>query len=327
MVVTCISNCAVLVIQLTSLASECHFPFGFYCSSIRQSFFVQYMKIINVEYFSNLFRLLSNFTHVAFSLNRLHCLGSKNHDKLTVFVSKLRIKFYLAFSLFVCAGLSVVKPLRYEINSLRSLEIPFPVSFDQNLYKFNWRFRKKYICILVFNLIFDAINYFGFFLVNLVIDIKLVVKLKQFIAEKEEKMENVLRENEKALEKSRKENEASKRRAVLMVVMNVCVNLLCKLPLSLSSLNDLRLHISLSQDINSFLSVSDWFDSSYWTQFFCPASRFCLLLQNLANFLYLVSMSLMVIFLKVFDLNFKAAWQNSFKKKKKNMVVQGLVFR
>lgn len=129
MTITCAANVGVLGNQMLSLLNECYFPFGLYCSHVRTVVFVQYLKIIIGEYLNSFFRLLSNFSYIAFSLNRLNCVG-KDHDVVTEFVRKISIKSYLTFSCLLSCGLSVVKALRFEINKIDNSNL-FPLIFDQ----------------------------------------------------------------------------------------------------------------------------------------------------------------------------------------------------
>jgi hypothetical protein len=86
MAIHSVINILIYLVHIIGLMSECQMPFGLFCSSIRHHVVIQYFKIILVEYFGFLlyFRFMSNFTYVAFGLNRLSLVG-KDHNKLTKF--------------------------------------------------------------------------------------------------------------------------------------------------------------------------------------------------------------------------------------------------
>jgi hypothetical protein len=167
MAIYCGSNIVVFCIQLLSMISECQYPFGFYCSTIRTIVAVQYLKIILIEYLNCSFRLISNFAYIGFALNRLEMVGKK-HNFITKFVAKVSIKYYIGFSVIFSLSLSIVKALRYDIN-LTSPNLAFPMLFDQNINRYDWQLKAKYVVALVFNFIYDIVNYFVFVAVNLII--------------------------------------------------------------------------------------------------------------------------------------------------------------
>ena len=79
-----LNYCVILIIQVFSLVNECELPFGLFCSGIRQLVPIQFYKIIFDQFFSSMFKTISNFTYMAFSFNRLSLVG-KDHDKVPNF--------------------------------------------------------------------------------------------------------------------------------------------------------------------------------------------------------------------------------------------------
>jgi len=67
-------NIFILVIEILSWMTECFYPFEVFCPEIRKLIFIQYIKIIFVECLVTAFRFMSNFTYVAFALNRISLL-------------------------------------------------------------------------------------------------------------------------------------------------------------------------------------------------------------------------------------------------------------
>lgn len=178
------SNALILIIQAMSLFSECQNRFnGIFCSRINKSGFAQYYKIIFIEYISSVLILFSNLTYIGFSINRLSLIG-KNHSKLTVKVSSLKIWQFSIRVLFPCFALSVVKIFKF-IPNIDQPDDEYPHPF---VFFFNKVSKARSYTFFAFNIIFDLINSFGFLVVNLVLDILLAIKLKQVIEEKEKKM-------------------------------------------------------------------------------------------------------------------------------------------
>ena len=313
----CVANSLICFIQILSLIHECQFPFGFFCSSIRQIKSVQYIKIVVGEFFNNVCRLLSNFSYLGFSLCRMSRVGN-DHNKFIVFINKLNMKNFLAVSILVSAGLSVCKTLQFDIN-FDFLELASPLPFIQNPDRFNWAFKPGFVTITVFNVIYDLINYLSFVFVHLFVDLILIYKLKKVIREKEAKMRE-MKCSENEIERASKENDESKRRTILMVVLNSVFNFLTKIPSMVASLNDLRLLIlkpfNSSNHFDYIIDGFNFFGASLSFRFFCSSENSCLTFQSMGNFLFLFSLASSLIFLKTFDKNFRASYEIVFAKKK-----------
>jgi hypothetical protein len=309
MAINSFSNLVILVIEILKLMNECQYPFGFYCSSIRKVIFIQYNFLV-FEFLSSSFRLTSNFTYVAFSLCRLEKIG-KDHTKFIEFFSKLGIKKYMTFSIFISIAFSVVKPLRYDINY--DLEYnDFPINFSQNHMRFGWQIQIKFILALIFDNLYDIVCNLLFVLANLIIDIVLIFKLRRVLIEKEEKSKCL---DKLSQEKMKQESAESMRRVILMVILNSLIHFLSKIPLTITSLNDLRLQISRTYFDVSYgtLRTYHWFTFPYSMRYFCALDKICLLFRKFGNFLYLISISINLFFLKKFDKNFQEKFKDSLK--------------
>lgn len=314
MVLHCVSNIIICLIELVILMNECEYPFSFFCSSIRKFVAIQYVKIIFGEFLDNTCRLVSNFTFFAFSLCRMSKVGKK-HDKFTVFISDLSVKKYMSAVILLSGSMSVCKALEFKINSDYP-EFTYPISFFQNPHLSGWQYTSVYIFIAVINVLHNLINYFIFVIVHLIVDIVLVTRLWRVIKEKEEKMT-------KYSEKTQKENEESKRRVILMVILNSTVNLCTKIPLMITSMNDLRMIIQkpysyigdfdYKEYFNLFYEL-DQFITSFSFKYYCSSRQSCLLFQKFGNCLFLFSLSIIFYFLKYFDKNFKTAYDLIFNK-------------
>lgn len=323
MTINSVSNITILLIQLLELMSECEQPFGFYCSSIRTNLGIQYFKIVVGEYLIGVLRLVSNFSYVGFALNRLSKIG-KDHDKVTRFIADVKIKWFLLATIAVNAGLSVVKPLKFDVNRFRP-EKPHPMAFSQNYERATWMLQTKYLVVLVFDFLYDVLNYAVFTLVSLTIDVVLLRRLERVMRQKCERLEvEMPKSNEREKEKRKKSYEESKRNALVMVVINSLVNVFAKIPLAVTSLNDLRLQVATPRPQTLFMDSQteiNWYHQSFFFSFkyFCSLQKTCLVFNKFGNLFYLVSLSFNFEMLKRFDSNFALAYQLKFSSNKVNV--------
>lgn len=175
-----IVNIVILVIEPIDLLTECQgYVMDLICSPLRFSLFVQFLKIILVEYLSSALRILSNFIYVGFAINRISLVG-KEHGKFVTNVSKLSVEQFFKRVILACVLLPMVKIFHSFPNSFDPLyEYPFtstdwyPRVSDSLLYAY-----------LSFEFLFNFVNYFVFMLVNTVIDILLAVRMKRTLSEK-----------------------------------------------------------------------------------------------------------------------------------------------
>ena len=131
MAINSASNILILFIQILSLMNECeYYPFGIFCSSIRKYPFVQYFKIVVGETVSAFLRLFSNFTYLAFLINRLSLVGVNNSGFIEYF-SKLTIYKYLIFSSIFSALNSLIKGFRFRPNTFQAFE-SYPLVFHRD---------------------------------------------------------------------------------------------------------------------------------------------------------------------------------------------------
>lgn len=111
-----------------------------------------------------------------------------------------------------------------------------------------------------------------------------------------------------------RENRESKRRVVLMVVLGSVFSLITKMPLTITSLNDLRLIIRkpFSRQAELVMSFKPMTDASVSFQYFCSNKKACVLFQTFGQCMFLLSMCATYHFLKIFDKNFQIAYQQAF---------------
>lgn len=175
-----IVNVAFLLIQPFGLLNECQRFDGWFCSQARKSLAIQYFKIIFLEYMSNLLRLVSNLTYVGFAINRSSLIG-REHSKLVNYVSTLSVKQFLTRVIWPCIGLSVVKVFSFVPNVDRPFD-SYPRLYLHHLFDYE-KFVRLFI-LLSFKLVNDLINGVFFLIVNLIIDICLIIKMKKTLSQK-----------------------------------------------------------------------------------------------------------------------------------------------
>jgi hypothetical protein len=130
-----------------------------------------------------------------------------------------------------------------------------------------------------------------------------MVKLRQALKEREEKFKD---QSEKAKEKLKPENKEAFRKVLTMVILNSCVNLMLKIPIVITTMNDLKLLNTLDADTFDLARYPDrrWYQFPYTMKYFCSWDRICEIFESFGNFLYLTSLSLNFLFLRSYDKKF-----------------------
>ena len=186
-------NLLILIITIVSWISECFYPFEVFCPEIRKAIFTQYFKIIFKEAIVALLKFMCNFTYVAFALNRIALIG-KDHSKIVKFISELDIRVYYLVTFLISFSLSWIKYFKYQVNNFEP-NLNYPISNEWDiitlLFTKNSFNTDKYTSYkipdrlyFIYNSISDLINYVIFVIICLIIDIFMVVRLKQTLDEK-----------------------------------------------------------------------------------------------------------------------------------------------
>jgi hypothetical protein len=296
------SVCAIclLVIQVFGLMTECQEPFGLYCSQIHKFAPIQYFKIIFGEFFSYTFQLMSNFTYIAFALNRLSLIGDKDKQgRITMCVSKMAIKFFIILSAILSVLLSLVKCFRFAVNSYVANH-DYPYAFQND--PFHNPSDEIIGLIFITNGIVDFINYILIILINLIVDVLLALKLRQTLREKREKFNST--------EAKEKEDAEAVTRLVHMAIFYALTNLVFKIPNAITPLNDFVIISIIKNNRISFFEKINirTFDFFYYSKYICSVTKICLVFRKWANLFYLLSFSFNIFFFYHFDKNFKSAY-------------------
>ena len=109
-----IFNILILIIHLISWLSECEDSYDVFCHKTSRLVFFQFYKIIFKETLSVAFRFMGNFAYMGFAFNRVALIG-KNHAKLVIFMSEMKFKKYMSFTIFLSLVFSVVKVFRFKV--------------------------------------------------------------------------------------------------------------------------------------------------------------------------------------------------------------------
>lgn len=305
-------NFLIFLIHAISLINECDRPFGIFCSSIREKAFVQYFKIVFVECFSSFLSLLSNFSYVAFSINRISLIGNK--QSFVEFFSEMRISRYMSVSIISSGLISLVKAFRFRFN-LIYLNDDFPHIFVRNN-ELAYSSKVIYNLIFGFDLVYDLICYIVFTFVNFVLDLVLVMKIRETLDERQQKLESMLTGEcgQKILEKKQKENDEAMNKVRKMIVANTLVNFLLKSPSAIISINDIRLVAMRPRNIQGIGHFKILFNFPYSFDVICYQDENCMVLKKFFDLLYLISLSVNIFFYIQFDKKFKQAFKQIFSK-------------
>ena len=303
MAINSITNILILFIQILSLMNECQYPFGIFCSSIRKYPVIQYFKIVFGETVSSFLRLISNFTYLAFSINRLSLVG-KNGD-FVEFFSKLSPYKYIIFSVILSGLFSVVKGFLFQLNTFQPEEF-YPLIFYKYYSSFIYKHIVIYYLLFSFNAVYNLVNYIIFTFIHLLFDILLFHKIRKTIKEKEVKYKTIYLLIDSQYSKKMKENQETIRNVLKMVILTALVSLICKIPISITSLNDLRIMINtpFEQLYNDFRSGRELFKFPYDMRTICYFDEICLIFESFGNFLFLISLGINIFFYYKFDKKF-----------------------
>ena len=305
-----IANCLILFFQIFSLLSDCQ-PnnSGIYCSSLRKLIGVQYFKIVFNEFFCNYLRFVSNLFHIAFSVNRLSLIR-KDTSNFNEYVSRLRVRNFVIFSSLLGLIVTFAKGLRLRAN-LSNFEF-------ETLFVYTDNNRSGIVgiklAITILNCLCDLLNGPVFFLFCVVIDLQLVVALKQTTDEKLAKLESMMtKSNFENIHASLKNTVF---RAIVMVAVNSLVNLMLKIPSTIISILDLIRFIVRYR--NSDLGYDSYLLKKFNDPFFpyliffikCEFLNSCQAFEEFAKCLFMLSIGIDVYFYYKFDIRFKLALLN-----------------
>ena len=187
-------NLIILFFQSISLISECEyssydFNYGLFCSTVRKSLFSQFYRIIFIEYLTHVFYVMTNLAYICYSSNRRSLVGL-NHGKFVTKISKLKVKKFILIVFFICLALPVPNIFTFKPNYFKIVN-EYPDYID--IYDIHTSLVYVY---LSFSIFYYMISSIGFIIANLVVDINLLLAMKQVMAERAENTSRAIQSNE-----------------------------------------------------------------------------------------------------------------------------------
>jgi hypothetical protein len=249
---------------------------------------------------------------VAFQLCRLSLIG-KEHGRIVEKVAHLMsIKRFVSIHAILSLILSVVKYFRFQINDSTLFkwfsgflldpidEYPARFSSIDRFSSANSDTRPEIWAFNVINCLCDFLNYPLFLIIYLVLDIQTALELRKTLAQK------MVSINAQA----QKDKEDAIFKSNIMVILNALSNLFLKLPMTISSI--FEFYVSLNY---LFTIFSSEFSDNYFLYFMVDING-AAFFENVANFLYFLSISLNLLFYYNFDRIFKFYFKIRFFKEK-----------
>ena len=297
-------NCLILFIHITKSLNMCEFPYQLFCSQIRKVVFFQYFNGIFHDVVFTALQFMSNFIYMAFAFNRISLIG-KDHNKLVKFMSDLGIKKYIVATFIISVCFSAIKFFSYRVNYGQPY-YSYPIDYNSQTVYFTDNINLAYF---ILNSISDLFNYCVFLFVHLIIDVGMVVKLRQTLNEKLDKAK--LFYSKEVQEKRQEENASVVNNAIFMVILNTFVSVLLKFPTCIYSIITLVYQVNRRSGANL-----NSFGKFYFL--YCVEATFCQTYIQISGFLYLLSISIVLFFYKHFDKKIKVSFERKFSKKKDN---------
>ena len=272
-----------------------------YCSSIDDTMFAIYFKIILIEYVGEIMKTCSHLTALAFSIER-YIETVKCERKVLKLFKKMKLRTFLIFTLIVSSLLCVNKLFEYvqaqgsDINKT-TYEYPFfslmHRSFQAGESWYKWLFMLHY-----------TINDLILFSIQMIVDILLVIQIKKDLRTKKATLRSTMgrKKEENVIKKlnylSHISNETNR-----MIIYSLTLNIFYRLPefvlyyyiIMIFKLNQLSIDVIVSFD------------------FFC-LTQFCGLMINLIEFVYLLSYSFFIFFYFKYNISFRNGFKKFFSK-------------
>lgn len=252
------------------------------------------------------FRFMCNFCLVAFALTRIGLIGKK-HIPLVEFMSKILPKNYLIVTTIFSLSLSWIKLFKYQLNFGQE-EFSFPKSNEYDIFTINLKKSPFLDFYFVFNSIVDIINYVVFVGIIFAIDIYMIVRLRKVLENKMciSKLLNI-HIPESSQTDTNKINKMPDYQDTLdkssnMVILNTIIGVCFKLPLAILPVLNTYAQFYYKNSDARFLKPR--FDRFYSALF---ETGFYFLAQDVADLLYLISLSIQFFVFNRFDKKFKSA--------------------
>jgi hypothetical protein len=290
-------NCMYCALFLTNLMSVCILSMGIYCSSIQTSIFVQYWKIVVIEYFADAIKTCASVTYILMNVSRYMLIG-RDHNKTLQFISELKPKTVNIF-LFLFSGLlSLVKSFQYQVNYHKD-NFDYPIIIDP---KNSGGLTLAKAVNTIFSFLHDFVNSFLFCILSLIIEAVIVKKLKKELNDKDERIASMTDSSTRQqnvtlsarIRHRKKQNESTKveQKAILMTSVNSFLNFTFRLP---------------EMFIPVYFITETFYSNSSWLQYLCGYLSICEILNDMISLLFIISLSVNYFVYYYFNKKFKEA--------------------
>ena len=162
----------------------------------------------------------------------------------------------------------------------------------------------------VVNSISDLTNYVLFVLICFIVDIYMVVELRKVMSEKMKKIKKLYANSKSKIDSTKKENDDAINKAIRMVVINTAIGLLFKMPVSFIPVINVYAEFYY-KDFNRRYTRPAFarfylylFDNGFYSQ-----------IIDLADFLFILSISIQPLIYKRFDKKIQTAFDLLLKTK------------
>jgi hypothetical protein len=305
-------NCIYCVVYMFYPMNSClEYVGGTFCSSIYNTQFAQYFKIVVLTYFGETIKMCANITYIMMTLNRYMLIGKEQAPWL-VAIAKLEFSWVIRGSFLLSALINIGHGFEYTIIS--SAYSPYTSNhFHILLYQYNRFDSKAYISqypsvntdtySFVCSVIYFTINVVVFFFINTLIEVQILNRMRKELGEKRKRLArmNVHRfatPTNNTNEIGEAEDSKKERRVIIMVVLNSILNFILRFPDFLLFLENSRISSSLNNVNNTFPGFSN-------------------LLLDISYLAYILTFSTNVLIFYNFNNKFKEAFIAYFKREKK----------
>jgi hypothetical protein len=242
-------NCLYCLILVFYPMTSCNWRQNYlFCSSIFTTQFVQYYKIVMIAYFGELIKMCANICYLMMTLNRYLLVG-QNHAPWLVTIAKLQFKWVIGGSFIFSALINIGHGWEYQVVENYAIIHSMYRTFDGYLngYSYsNYPLANQGTIYFIFSIVYFVINFGAFFILNTILEVKIVRRLQKELKEKRERLVkmncaksfvsacSVVAKNKSEtapIQKKREEEDEEKERKVIkMVLINGFFNFVLRAP-------------------------------------------------------------------------------------------------
>ena len=300
---------------------------NYYCSSLNETKFNIYYKTIIILFCGETLKTASNFSYLSFSLSRyIKVTSSTTKLRFLLKFDKLKKRYYFFISLIIAIFINLYHLFEYNFNlsklpdyfqdGLKDVELFYKYSNPNDEFIEHFTSFQYYLLNTFFylKLIFSDLSYI---ILNLIIDLKLLSFIKIQNAKKATITSNILNNNNN---NNRNKVDSTTNRLTSMIVLNGLNCFILRFPSALTNMYGF---------IFRFNKSSKQFEPTLSGYIICRRYQFCLNLQEILYFFYLISLLIQFFiffkFDKIFHKGYNEIKLNFLKRFKKNNGITVLV--